>query len=315
MSYSRLAAVAGLLCCVQIGSAREWVDSTGNYRFVGDLLAFSADSVVLKKPNNDLVFVPIAKLSQEDQAYLQSKEALPLADHSASGEQTWTMRNGLTVIGRVVEYGRRDVTIQRRRGKIYVNDQLFSNLPEVKRRIVTRIVAHFENVPLANEQELEAWVTKQKGAPRTYTCEGVVLELENGDEYGVPFFFFSDQDLQVLKPGWEQWLKADAATQESTRAQEAKEREAFLLRTAAAAYQRDRAMNQQIQRMELDLLATAAGATNLWEVQLFPGPGVAGYPRAVVVPGQNSEQAKAVAMQRFPGYVPGLVARVSRNNR
>ena len=44
---------------------------------------------------------------------------------------------------------------------------------------------------------------KLRGEPRTYTCEGVVLELENGDEYGVPFFFFSEDDLKTLSPGWQ----------------------------------------------------------------------------------------------------------------
>jgi hypothetical protein len=64
--------------------------------------------------------------------------------------------------------------------------------------------------------------------------------------------------------------------------------------------------------LELELLAAASGATDLWEVQLFPNRGVVGYPRIVVVPGRNSEDAKRIAMQRFAGYAAGAVAQANR---
>jgi hypothetical protein len=312
MTSTAFGALVCLVAVAQQALTREWVDSTGKYTFQGDLIGFSADTVVLKKANNDLVMVPIAKLSKKDQDYLQSKEASAVSQRTADQLQTWTMRNGLMVIGRVVEYGRREITVQRRRGKTYVNDLAFASLPEVKRRILMRVVAHFEKTEIDDEKQFESWVVKLKGQPRTFTCEGVVLELENGDEYGVPFFLFSNADLKVLQPGWQQWLAADTAAQKQEQIYQQKEQEAFLLRTAAAAYQRDRQMDQQIKRLELDMLASASGLTDLWEVQLFPAPGVAAYPRTVVVPGQNSDQAKVLAMQRYPGYVAGLVARANR---
>ena len=134
---------------------------------------------------------------------------------------------------------RKDVTIQQRRGKTYVNDRLFDNLPEVYQRMLPKLVAHFEKTQIDDKRGFDSWVMKLRGEPRTFTCEGVMLELENGDEYGVPFFFFSEDDLKILQPGWQRWLAA-----EKDRAKQ--EQESFLLQTQAQAYQQDRMANQQI---------------------------------------------------------------------
>jgi len=292
-------------------TARQWTDATGNYAFEADLLGRNDDTVILQRTNKDkdLVALSIEHLSKADQEYLKSKDVIESVRRSADRQQTWTMRSGLKVIGRVVEYGRREVTFQRKRGKIYVNDRLLTNYPEVQQRIAQKVVGHFEEVDIADERALEQWILTLKGAARTYNVEGVILELENGDEYGVPFFLFSEEDLKVLEPGWARWVATEGARQQE---QQSKEREELMLRTAAQAYQRDREMNQQVKMMELTLLATAAGATDLWEVQLYPRPGVAAYPRIVVVPGSNSSAAKQVAMQRFPGYNAGAVSQANR---
>ena len=131
------------------------------------MVAYNEDTVVLKKKYNDLVSVKIVQPSTGDREYLKSKEGAQQSDDDAEKPHTWTLRNGLKVNARVVGYGRRDIVVQRKRGKVYA------------------------------------------GQPRKSTCEEVLVELENGDEHGVPFFFFSEQDLQVLRPGWERWLAAD----------------------------------------------------------------------------------------------------------
>ena len=195
--------------CPLLADGRTWTDSTGNYHVEADLIGFNDATVVLKKENRQLVAVPIDKLSKEDQAYLESKEAVEQARQSADAMQTWTMASGLKVVGRVVDYARRDVTIQRRYGKIYVNDRLFDNLPEVYQKMLPKIVSHFEKTQIDDKRAFDSWAAKLRGEPRTFTCEGVLLELENGDEYGVPFFFFSKDDLKVLQPGWQRWLAAD----------------------------------------------------------------------------------------------------------
>lgn len=286
-------------------TAREWTDSTGKYTVEADLVAFNDQNVVLKRQDHSLVAVPQAKLSAADQKYVQSQEAAAIGARSASQVQTWTMQDGTKVIGKVVAYGRRDLTIQRRRGKIYVNDRLLSNLPDMYRKMLPKIVAYFEKTPINNEAELEAWVLKQKGQARTFTCEGVMLELENGDEYGVPFFFFAPEEMKILQPGWDRWLAA--ANNQAQR-----EHHEFLLQSQAQAYQQDRQASQQIAMMQLEMQAYSAGLFDLWEVRLFPGPGVASPPLSVVVPARDSRSAAAEAVQRNPGFIVGPVARVSR---
>ena len=288
-------------------AGRPWTDSTGNYQVEADLMGFSDAMVILQKENHALVGVPVAKLSKEDREYLRSKEAEEAAHRSADQLQTWTLRTGVKVIGKVVAYGRKEVALQRRRGKIYVNDRLFDNLPEVYQRMVPKIVAHFENAKIDDQKDLESWIVRQKGTPRSFTCEGVILELENGDEYGVPFFFFSDDDLKVLQPGWQRWLAAQK--------DEAKQHEHdFMLQSQAAAYQRDRQTNQQIAVLQLEMAGYQAGLFDLWEVGLMPKPGVASPPLAVVVPGRDSRSATQEAMRRYPDFVPGAVSRVRRKN-
>jgi hypothetical protein len=286
---------------------RTWTDSTGQYRTEADLIAFNDETVVLKKENHHLVAIPLTKLSEADQAYLQSKEAAENTRQAGDARQTWTMASGLKVIGRVVDYARKDVTIQRRRGKIYVNDRLFDNLPEVYRKILPKIVSHFEKTDIEDKKGLDSWILKLRGEPKSFTCEGVILELENGDEYGVPFFFFSKDDLALLQAGWNRWVAAD-----KERAKQEQER--FLLQSQAQAYQQDRLISQQVAMMQLQMQGYQAGLFDLWEVRLFPGPGVAAPPLSVVVPGRDSRSATAEAIRCNPGYVAGAVSRVSRKN-
>lgn len=302
---SFLTACTYLALATAVAMGREWTDATGNYSVEAEMVAFNDQTVVLKKLDHKLVAVPLAKLSPKDNDYLRSKEAAELSGQAAAQMQTWTMKSGLKVIGKVVDYGRRQVSIQRRRGKIYVNDRLLSNLPEVYQRMVPKIVGHFENLPLDSHEEFEAWVLKQKGQARTFTCDGVVLELEDGDEYGVPFFFFAPEDMKILQPGWDRWLAAanDKAQQEQ---------HAFLLQSQAQAYQRDRQASQQIAMMQLEMQAYGAGLFELWEVCLYPPPGTLNHPVNVVVPARDSRAAAMEALQRNPGFTVGPVARVRR---
>ena len=55
----------------------------------------------------------------------------------------------------------------------------------------------------------------------------------------------------------------------------------------------------------------ASGATDLWNVFLIPNSGY-GYPYHVLVPGQNSDRARAAATQRYPTYTVAGFAKYSR---
>ncbi|MGV3485173.1 MAG: SHD1 domain-containing protein [Planctomycetaceae bacterium] len=283
------------------GTAREWTDSSGHYKVEAELIGFNDKVVVLKKQNDDLISIPLEQLSTEDQDFLKSKDAA-----IEDGIQTWTTRHGLKVRGRVLEYAQKDVTVQRRRGRIYVNDRLFDNLPGIYKEMVLQIVSHFENITIEDKKGLESWTLKLKGAPKTFACEGVLLELESGDLYGVPFFFFSEDDRNVLEPGWERWLAAKNDSQ-------SQQQHSFELEAQASAYQRDRETQRQTMQLQLQLQAYDAGLFDLWEVVMRPmSPQNA--PMLVVVPARDSRQASSEAQRRYPGYAVGAISKVRRRH-
>lgn len=299
------------VCAAPTFAARKWSDATGKYTVEGDLVGMTDTTAVILKTDKkkQLVVLRIAQLSKADQEYLKSTEAAE-ATNAKPGEQTWTMKSGLKVNARAVDYGRRDVTLQRRRGSIFVNDRMFDNLDGIQQKVVQRIVSHFENVPVESKKDLETWILKFKGAAKTFTCDGVLLQLDNGDEYGVPFFLFSDADLKVLEPGWHQWLAAHEMKEQAEQAQADKERQALLLQKQAEEYQKDRETEQQMKVMELELQAAEAGVTDIWEVELKPRGG--GYSTYVVVSGRNSDIAARSARMKYPNYNIVGVAKLNR---
>jgi hypothetical protein len=204
-----------------------------------------------------------------------------------------------------VDFTHRDMTIQRRRGRIYVNDRVLENLPEFYQLLIPKIVANLENLRSSDRRALESWLIQQRGQPRTFRLEGVVFELESGDEYAVPFFMFSAEDLSVIQPGWDDWQAGHGGEDYDAQAERA-----FLLRSLAAARHRDKQVQREIAMMQLKLQAVQSGVTSLWEVTLFPAAGRGGPPQWVVVPGRDSRQATAAAMQQNPGFVAGPVRRV-----
>jgi hypothetical protein len=301
-----LAAVLVVVASSAVADARVWTDSTGKYTLDADLVTFNDRTVVLKRADHEMVAIPIEKLSETDREYLQTKEAGKTAKPHNENIQAWTLRDGTQLKGKIVEYAERDITLQRRRGNIYVNDRNFDNLPEFYQKIIPQIVAQQENLQRSDRQSLVSWLVRQRGEPRTLHVEGVIIETENGDEYAVPFSLLSDEDLALLKPSWNDW---QAAANKNDYAQQ--EDHAFLLRSLAAARQRDARVNRQIAQMQLGLRAVEVGLTSLWEVTLYPAAGQAGRPQWVVVPGRNSRQATELALQRNPGFVAGPVRRVS----
>lgn len=285
--------------------ARVWTDSTGNYSLEGDLVAFDGADLVLQKADNTLVGVDLEQLSEKDQEYVKSKEAKDTLDQKGKGEHAWEMRNGLKVIGKVVDYMRRDVTFRMFRGTIYVNDQKFENLPEVYQKITPLVAAHFTERNITDRAGLFDWLRRRRGEPETFTTEGVLLELPNGNHYAVPFFLFSDKALLALKPGWDRWA---ASAQEYEDQQES----ALYLQSQAQAFQEDAQRTAEFQKLQLQLQGYTAGLFSLWEVVLYPNPGTPGTALSVVVPGRDSRQASITAMERNPGYSVGPVARVNR---
>ncbi len=308
-SMNLRSAIISLLFAVavsQLAVARTWADTTGRYTLDAELVTFSDTTVVLKRADHDLVAIRIEKLSDKDREYLNSQEASNLRRQTSEAPQTWTLRDGTKVTGRVVDYVDRVITLQRRRGRIYVNDRVLENLPEFYQRLVPSIVAHSEQLQNADRRALETWLIRQPGAQRSFHVEGVVLEADNGDEFSLPFFLLSDEDQKLLKPGWQDWLAARKREDFGALSDGA-----FLLQSLAAARQRDAEIKREIAMMQLKLQAVQTGLTSLWEVTLHPPTGQFGRSQWVVVPGRDSRQATLNALEQFPGFIAGPVRRIS----
>jgi hypothetical protein len=285
--------------------ARQWSDASGNYQIEANLIAFDNTNLVLQKTDKTLVSVKLEQLSEADQKYLTSAEAAATLDKLEKKQQTWTMRSGLTVVGKVVDYVRRDVTVRMFRGKIYVNDHHLENLPDVYKVVVPKIVAEFTGRDIDGEKGLRDWLKRRKGEPETFTCDGVLMELTSGDLYAVPFFLFDDKALQALKPGWDRWLASASNTA-------ARQETALQLESQARLYQEDTDSTTQMLKLQLQLQGYNAGLFSLWEVVLYPNRGTYGQPLWVVVPGRDSRQAGIAALESNPGYSLGPISKVQR---
>ncbi|QDU90351.1 hypothetical protein Pla175_37550 [Pirellulimonas nuda] len=302
-----LLAVAGPLLGAQ---ARTWSDASGDYTLDAQLVTFNQRFVVLERDDHELVSIEITTLSDDDREYLASREAAQTAQQASQAPQTWTLRDGSQVTARVVDYAQQQLTLQRRRGRVYVNDRPLRNLPAFYQKIVPQIVAQAENLSRPTQAGLEDWLVGQRGGPRVFSVEGVLLETENGDEYGVPFSLLSDEDQRVLRPGLRAW-QAEQQRENYQGQQDA----AYRLRALAHARQQNNQVRREMAELSLNLQQAQAGITSAWEVTLYPAAGVSAAPRWVVVWGRDSRQATLRALEQNPGFVAGPVRRVARRVR
>lgn len=287
----------GLAIVMQLAlQAREWTDASGHYKFDAEFVARNENSVVLEKSDKSMVIIDIADLSKEDKQYLDKLEA---DGKDGEGKQKWTLANGKSVRASVVEYGSREVIVQRRRDRVHVNDRRLSNLPEFYQIVVPKIVSHFKKVEIDDETALLQWLRRNRGQHK-FTVDGVLMELANGDLYPVPFFMFSEQDQKLLKPGWKAWS-------ETKKDKQLQLDQSLQLQALAAKRERQRTEDIKMSRLNLQLQAYSAGL--LWEVMMQP-PNNFGMPFTVVVPGRNSSQAAAAAQAKHPSFKVGPIARV-----
>lgn len=294
------------------GEDREWVDKTGLVTIEGQLMGYDQQRVIIETKEKELVSLEIEHLSDDDKKFLESKEAEEHLQKMASEKQIWELANGLKVTGQVMDFVDRDLTIQRKGGFIYANDRRFDNLPPVYQKMVPKVINHFENTELEDLDDVKSWLLKLKGKPANYHIEGVTLQLDNGDLYAVPFFFFQPSDQEVLREGFKRWQ--EATTKEDD---DSKQQESAQLESMARAYQmdqaRDRAEQRRVTNMQLALLGAASGVTDIWEVELIPrGP----YPwTTTAVSARSSDQAMVIAARENPGYAIGGVRKLNRNGR
>ncbi|MCU0717182.1 MAG: hypothetical protein MUD03_13750 [Pirellula sp.] len=313
-SISRSLVFTTALFLAPFCSGREWKDASGLVKIQGTLLAADDHEVVIKldqkRKEHELLAVPLENLSKEDLEYLKSKE---VADQLAADgqKQVWELANGMKVYGRLVRFVEKDVSLQRRRGRLYVNDRPIENLPEVYQKMIPNIVGHFEKKTFADHQAFDRWVAAQKSNVRTFHCEGVMVEFPNGDEYALPLFFLSPSAAKVLQPSYEQWKSERQQQRAEEQEVESQRQNDLYLQSQAMAMQQQQQEMMKIAKLQLLMTSVAAGVTDMWEVYLYPPNGMFGYPISVVVPARNSADASAIALQRNPGFVLGPVRRIS----
>ncbi len=290
-------------------TTREWNDVSGRFLARGEFFASNDDTVVVRRRNGTLVGIELKDLSAADQQFVKERRA---AIESAEPQpdaidqyQTWKSRSGFEVKGRVVAFGKRDVEYRRMFGMPNVNGTTFSRLPPFSQITAIQIVAEFDDPSVKTEADLNRWAAKLGAEARMFSVEGVLLKLEDGTELAVPFFMFSEADLDALRPGYEQWKDSKAS-------EESRTREDFLLQLQAEEHFRGRMESRQIEMMKLNLMAAAAGVTTIWEVFLVPPPGVFARPLSVVVPARDSLQAQQMALAQYPGFRINATRSLSR---
>ena len=318
LCFNRSLAIFGSLALISLAfkspvEARQWKDQTGVYSIEADLIGFDDQTVILQRANKELGACEIDKLCEADREFLKSKQALEIHDSNLQKVQSWKLVNGLHMIGKIADYAKRDLTIQRRRGKVYVNDKSFTSLPPVYQKMLLAILSEEEQQKIESESDLNAWVLTLKGEPKEYHLEGVVMEFENGDEHSIPFFMFVDQDRELLQGGFDEWLAHHGDVMEDDEVPQFTQpnEHQIMLQTLAATYHQDQQVNQQIALMNLQLQQVQAGITSPWEVTLYPGPGNRNPPRWVVVYARDSQIATNLAIQQNPGFVVGPIRRLN----
>jgi len=299
-----------VIVCLSAASSlgREWTDASGRHSWKAEILAANEQVIVLQERKGDLHAVQVSELSAADQQFVADYLSEPDSKVNRN-MHSWTMQSGLKVKAEVLGYKSGPVEISYRNGTPYVNRKRFARIDQVYQTMLPKLVAATDDSSVQSVDDFKAWAKKLRREKRTIQVDGVLMQLESGDEYAVPLFLFSEPDRRALENGWEQW-----SADESTREQ--KEREDLLLRAEADEYQRSRQQEDnkrnQIQMMQLGLLAVDAGLTSIWEVTLMPGRSMNGRPQRVVVPANDSRAAIQTALSKYPGYVAGPARQLSR---
>lgn len=300
--------ILAVLCAgAMLGTAdaRLWSDKTGKLVFEAELFAFNDEQVVLRRKDGQLGMYEIKDLSEVDQRFLKSQEALKQSQQTLQGKQVWKTKSGFEVVGRAIDYDQRDIRLNVRRGKLFVNDRLYDNMPDAYKVILRRTMAAQGQIGQPTDMDLQAWIDRQAGKPVVLRVQGVLLEQSDGEEYLVPFSLFADADAKLLRAGWDEWMGAPQG--DSSRSDEA-----FRLQSTAAAIHSQQQLANEIAQANMAFNAVNAGLFSYWEVTMYPQPGNPSTPGWVVVAGRNSEDAKRNAMMQYPGFVPGPIRKVSR---
>ncbi|MFG0264484.1 MAG: SHD1 domain-containing protein [Rhodopirellula sp. JB055] len=292
--------VVAVLSTASFASAkpRTWTSANGAYKLEGELIGSNDTTAILKRRGSGrLAAVELQDLSDEDREFVTKLTKERSSDDDLE-MHTWTSREGLKIRARILAYGKKEYTLDRKLGAVTINGKAFSTFDPLHQKLILRVLSVLEDTSLEKESNLNQFVASFKGQPKSYTLEGVLMELASGDQIAVPFFMFSEKDLEVLQAGWENWKKYHEDD-------EARARENLMMRSEASHYQQSMAQQQQRQQLEVlkfNMAAVRTGLTSIWEVRIAPNPGVYGRPTSVMVSARDSLTATQMVLPNYPGY-------------
>ncbi len=223
----------------------------------------------------------------------------------------WRLIDGQRIQGEFLGFDLKPLAIKRAKAEVFVGGVLFSQLDPVYRHILPMMIAHLENAKIDDVRDIEEWLKKSGPGPWTYEIEAVMIETPSRGSVAIPTFLLDKSVADSIAVPLQRWRAAHASEVSEEDRNSYSDRERFMTRASMAARAADSSVEQQARYMRLELLAVASGATDLWNVSLIPNSGY-GYPYQVLVPGQNSDQARAAAMQRYPTYKVAGIAKYSR---
>ena len=303
---------AAVLLCVMISpilKARDWTDSTGKFTQEAALVDYDDETAILKKPDGKLVSIPIDYLSKEDQKYLETEEAKKVHEDYPTPYREWRLRDGREFEGEVIDYARSNVEFERKFGKVFINDKEFDKMNVPQQFIILQSVSQEAQKSIENAYALSEWLAA-KGGKTSFFVEGVVMELQNGEQFSVPFFMFSSADQNVLRPGWKDWVATADKKEESVQDSMSRSQASLYLRARTRLDDEERKLNMMANTIRIQ----DGFGIRRWRVNMMPKPGANVPIIQIVAPGQNSYDAMAWAAQHYPMYTPGGVSRINDYN-
>jgi len=223
----------------------------------------------------------------------------------------WPLIDGQRIRGEFTGFDLKPLSIKRASSEVYVGGVLFSQLDPVYQHVLPMTIAHLENAKIDDVRDIEKWLVKSGPGPWTYKIEAVMIETPSRGSVAIPTFLLDKSVSDLIAVPLRRWRDALASEVSEEERKNYFDQERFMTRASMAARVADANVEQQARYMRLELLAVASGATDLWNVSLLPNSGY-GYPYHVLVSGQNSDVARVAALQRYPNYTVGGIARFTR---
>lgn len=279
--------------------SRAWSDPTGAFLVQGAVVATDDVSVVIERPDGELLVLERAQLAPADQKYLAAYDQPRAGEDDAARFDVWTLYDGTSLRGESIGFGSGTWRVNRERGDILLGGRKLQDLPRAYTSLLMYVVAQADGEQLDDRDDLQRHLADQGGGPLGYDVEGLQVLLPSGDQLTIPLGALERNTAAQLAPGLARWNAAQGDEVQTADRDEVTRRERLMIE----AYRRRRGSQQerQLRAMHLQLQGAEAGVTEIWEVMLEP-PTAYGYPLTVVVPGQSSAVAGQLALQRYPGW-------------